>query len=234
MSLPTMVSPTFDVKLPSTGETITFRPFTVKEEKVLLMALEANDQKDSIRAIRQIFENCIQTDIKFEQLAFFDFEYLFLMLRAKSVGETINLQVKHGEGSDCDQETVPVSVNLEEVRVEVPDRKTRVIELTDQVAVKFKYPTIDMVQNIETTNAESMISLMAKCIEVVTLNDDVYADFTHEEAVTFIESVNRDQFKKMTAFFENLPSLQHTVKIKCPKCGEEDTMQIRGLQSFFT
>lgn len=231
MALPSIATPEFSTTIPSTGEEITYRPFLVKEEKILLMALEGGDQKEITRSIIVLLKNCILTEnIAVEKLATFDIEYLFLKLRGKSVGEVVELKIGHQEG-ECNHQS-DVSINLDEIKVtgEVQDGK---IMITDDIGVKLHYPTIDGTLTVDTDNADSMFGLVTDCIEYIYDSNEVYNDFTQQELQNWVDQLNQAQFKKITDFFQSMPSLSHKVEWKCKKCGEQDSILLEGLQSFF-
>ena len=231
MALPSISTPEFQTRIPSSGQEITYRPFLVKEEKILLMALEGGDQREITRSIIKLLRNCILTeDVDAEKLSTFDVEFLFLKLRGKSVGEVIELKIGHTE-SECTH-TTDISVNLDaiEVQGEVSDGK---IMLTDQVGVKLAYPTIDSTLGVDTDSADSMFDMITDCIEYIYDQEEVYSDFTKEELQNWVDQLNQSQFKKITDFFQDMPKLSHKVEWTCEKCGEKDSILLEGLQSFF-
>lgn len=232
MALPSISTPEFKTHIPSTGKEITYRPFLVKEEKVLLMAMEGKDQTEITNSIVKLLSNCIiSEEIKVQELATFDIEYLFLKLRGKSVGEVIELKISHPEG-DCMHKT-DIKINLDDINVtgDISDGK---IMLTDDVGVKLKYPTISTTIGVDTENADSLFNLVIDCIEFIYDKEEVYTDFTRDELNAWVDTLNQAQFKKITEFFQSMPSLKHEIKWKCEKCGKEDKMVLEGLQSFFT
>jgi hypothetical protein len=231
MALPTISLPSFETKIPSTKKKIKFRPFLVKEEKVLLMALEGKDKREIANAIYDVLDDCIITkNVDVRKLPTFDIEYLFLMLRSKSVGEEITFTMSHGEGIECDHKT-EVSVNLNEVQVEGKILDGNIM-LTDTVGIKMHYPTIDAIDNLK-EDTDAILSVLASCIDVVFDDDDVYEDFTHDEMIEWLGNLNTSQFEKINEFFSNSPKLSHTIKWKCPKCGQDDEVTIEGLYNFF-
>jgi hypothetical protein len=196
------------------------------------MALEGNDQTEITRSIIKLLKNCILTEgVDVSNLATFDVEYLFLKLRGKSVGEVIDLKIGHAE-SECTHRS-DVSINLDDIEIqgEVSDGK---IMLTDTVGVKMHYPNIDSTIGVNTDSADSMFGLVTDCIEYIYDETEVYSEFTKQELQDWVEGLNQAQFKKITEFFQNMPSLYHEVKWTCQKCGESDTVRLEGLQSFFT
>lgn len=232
MSLPLITTPTFTDIVPSTKEEIEFRPFLVKEEKVLLMALESEDEKDAIRAIEQIFNNCIKNDIDVKQLASFDFEYLMLKLRAKSVGETIELRFRHDE-NDCGHVN-DVTINLDDINVQFTDGHSNKVMITDKIGIVMKYPTIQTVRNIDEITIDNIFKVFMNCVDYIFDDETVYNEYSKNELRAFLENLNQAQFEKISNFFETMPKLKHEINFKCSKCGEMVTTEVEGLQSFFT
>lgn len=232
MALPSISTPEFKTKIPSTGEEITYRPFLVKEEKILLMALEGQDANEIQNAVLNILSNCILTPVEVERLAVFDVEYLFLQLRGKSVGEVIELKVGH-TNSECLHKT-DVSLIIDDIKVvgEVSEPK---IMLTEEVGVVMRYPNIsDLTRATGKDDAETLFKLINRCVDYVFDAENVYNDFSESEIENWINSLNQTQFQKIVEFFQSSPKLEHEVKWKCEKCGEEDSVKLEGLQSFFT
>ena len=234
MSLPQLVSPEFTTEIPSTKQKIKFRPFLVKEEKILLMASEGNDPAEMQRAVKSILSNCILTKIDVSNLATFDIVYLFLKLRGKSVGEEIELLMKHSSKSECKHQTT-VKMNLDDIKIvgKVSDGK---IMLDDKIGVKLKYPTFDEVAKMSEnqSNTEIIYKTMAMLIEYVYTEEEVYNDFTDEEMEEWITKLNQKQFAKITDFLADMPKLSQKVEWTCSKCEEKDTVVLEGLQAFFT
>lgn len=231
MALPSLSTPEFQTVIPSTGETIAYRPFLVKEEKILLMAMEGNDQKEIEIAIKKILSNCILQDIDVNKLAMFDMEYLFLQLRGKSVGEVINLSVTHID-SECKHRT-DIKVNIDDIKVQNINQEKKVM-LTDDVGVMMKYPTMQEAMGVSGENTEAVFEILSKSVDYVFDAENVYNDFTEAEIVEWINGLNQTQFQKILAFFESMPKLSHEVFWKCKECKEEDTITLEGIQSFFT
>lgn len=231
MALPSLSTPEFQTVIPSTGETIAYRPFLVKEEKILLMAMEGNDQKEIEIAIKKILSNCILQDIDVNKLAMFDMEYLFLQLRGKSVGEVIDLSVTHID-SECKHRT-DIKVNIDDIKVQNINQEKKVM-LTDDVGVMMKYPTMQEAMGVSGENTEAVFEILSKSVDYVFDAENVYNDFTEAEIVEWINGLNQTQFQKILAFFESMPKLSHEVSWKCKECKEEDTITLEGIQSFFT
>ncbi len=232
MAIPSISAPEFTTTLPSTGQEITYRPFLVKEEKILLMALEGEDTKEINSAILKILKNCIISDVDADKFSTFDVEYLFLRLRGKSVGEKVELKIGHSHDK-CAYRT-EIEVDLDEVQLagEIKDGKTM---LTDTIGVKLRYPALrDIKAGPKQDAADAMYDMITNCIEYIYDAEEVYADFTKKEMQDWIGTLNSAQFKKVTQFFEDMPKLSHTITWTCPECGEEDTIVLEGLDSFFT
>lgn len=232
MALPLVTTPDFITTIPSTGQEIAYRPFLVKEEKLLLMAMEGDDDTEIQRAIVKILSECILTEgIDVGKLAVFDVEFLFLKLRGKSVGEVVDVKLGH-RGSTCTAKT-EVSINLEEIKVQgdVSDGK---IQITEEIGAVLHYPSISDATANDTTSADGMFRMIASCIDYIYDSENVYNEFTTDEMVEWLGGLNQDQFQKITAFFENLPKLSHDITFTCTKCGETETVTLEGLNSFFT
>lgn len=232
--LPNLNQQSFELNVPSTDEKIKFRPFLVKEEKILLQALESNTLTDIAGAVKTIIENCTFNTIDVDKLPNFDLEYIFLNIRAKSAGEIAKIRVL----SPDDKKTyVETSVDLTKVNVEVDVAHTNKIELTDTAGVIMTYPTLDLFirHNYEKPTADDFLRLFAECILQVYNGDDVYdyADTTEKERIEFLENLTKDQFDKVKQFFETMPKLKHKVKFKNPTTNKNNTVVLEGLRSFF-
>src|SRR6056300_953333 len=195
MSLPSLGTPEFHTTIPSTGQEIAYRPFLVKEEKILLMAMEGEDDREIQHAILTILEDCIITDVDVNKLAVFDIEYLFLKLRGKSVGEMIDLKISHTE-SDCDHKT-EIRINLDDINVQgdITDGK---VQLTDDIGAKLRYPTIADATRYDSGSPEGMFKMIASCVEFIYDQNNVYQDFTVDEMVEWIGGLNQSAFQKVT------------------------------------
>ena len=229
--LPSIATPEFETTIPSSGQKIKFRPFLVKEEKILYFALESGEQNEMISAIKKIFENCILSEFNFDKLSYFDFEYIFLMLRAKSVGESIELSLTHNV-ENCGHVN-SLAINIEDIKMQTNENHNDKFMLNDDIGIKMKYPTIDTMGMIQDQSSNSF-DLVRNSIDFVYDNENVYDEFSDEEADAFLESLSKTQFEKITQFFETMPKLRHEVKYKCGKCNKEETVLLEGLQSFFT
>ena len=235
MALPTMDLPTYELEIPSTKKKIKYRPFLVKEEKVLLLALESEDEKNIKNAVVGLLKACIQSRVKVENLATFDLEYIFLNIRAVSVGEIVEMNVTC---QDDDETQVRYNLNLTDVNVIFPEGHTNKIMLTDTTGVVMKYPSIDgFVQGQFSGVGKDfdVIDAVAASIDQIFQGEDVYDESTttKKEFVQFVESLTNEQLEKIQAFFETSPRLEHTFKVPNPNTGVESEYTLRGLQSFF-
>jgi hypothetical protein len=223
------------LRLPSTDQLIKYRPFLVKEEKVLLMAMESEDENQMINAVKTILKNCIISKIKVDDLAVFDIEYLFLNIRAKSVGEQIDLNITCPDDGET---TVPLELNVEDIKVQKFEDHSRIISLNDTISVVMKYPSMEMfVKTNFTANAktEDVFEIAASCIEQVVEGEDVYEtkSFSKKEINEFLDSLDTAQFLLIQKFFETMPKLSHTVKVTNPVTNVESDVVLEGLASFF-
>ena len=238
MPLPKIATPTYELELPSTGETIKYRPFLVKEEKLLVLALESEDTKQITTAIKAVLKSCIQTKgIKVENLPTFDIEYLFLHIRGKSVGEELEVNVICPD----DEETqVKVKINLDSIEIEKNEDHDNQIKLDDNLMMEMKYPSLEeFIKNNfdfkQTNQMDQSFALIGSCIDKIYNEEEVWAtaDCTKKEVNDFLEQMNSSQFKEIEAFFETMPKLSHTIKIKNPKTTVESDVVLEGLASFF-
>ena len=238
MPLPKIATPTYELELPSTGKTISYRPFLVKEEKVLVIALESEDNKQITTAIKAVLKNCIITKgIKVERLPTFDIEYLFLNIRGKSVGEELEVNIIC---PDDETTEVPVTINLDEIKVEKSEDHSNKIKIDSSIMMELKYPSLDeFIKNNfdfkEGNQMEQSFDLIASCIDKVYTEDEVWAsaDCTKKEMKDFLEQMNSSQFKEIEKFFETMPKLSHTIKVTNPKTKVESDVVLEGLASFF-
>ena len=239
MTLPKIEVPTFEMIIPSTEKKVKYRPFLVKEEKVLLMALEGNDQKEIANAIKQTIKTCCLEDINVNELAPFDIEYFFLKLRTKSIGDTIDLtyvcQNKKGK-ADC-KNTIEFSVNVDKVEVIKNPKHTTKIDLTDTVGVIMKYPDVEetLAQNLDETDIEEMFNLITTCMDSIYDEATTYKmkDTDQTETKEFLDGLTQAQFMKIRDFFETMPKLKYETTLLCDKCKGKNKVEIEGLQNFF-
>jgi hypothetical protein len=240
MPLPKPTTPTYELILPSTEKTIKYRPFLVKEEKILLLALETKDTKVITNAIKQILKECIITKgIKVEELPTFDIEYIFLNVRGKSVGEGIDLIVT----CEDDGETqVPVTVFIDEIQVQKNPEHSTDIKLDDNLVLRMKYPSLDrfIKDNFDfsmddASMLDKSFDIVTSCMDMVFNQEDTWSaqDCTKKELIEFIEGLNSQQFKKIDTFFQTMPKLSHTFTVVNPKTKKENEVTLEGLTSFF-
>ena len=238
MPLPKIATPTYELELPSTEQTVKYRPFLVKEEKLLVLALETEDTKQITTAIKTVLKSCVLTKgIKVEQLPTFDIEYLFLNIRGKSVGEELEVKVIC---PDDEKTEVPITIDLDEVKVQKSEGHNNQLKLDDTLMMEMRYPSLDQfIKNNFDFGAEPGIDqsfeLIASCIDKIYSEDEVWAtaDCTKKEVKEFLESMNSSQFKDIEKFFETMPKLSHTIKVKNPKTKVESVVVLEGLASFF-
>lgn len=198
------------------------------------MAMEGRDTNEITNAVLTLLENCILSDIDVSALATFDIEYLFLKLRGKSVGESIQVKVSHEDKTACQSRT-DVTINLDDIQV-VGDIADGKIMLTDDIGVKLIYPTFEVLRQASDmlSDQDTAFDIMLECVEFIFDKDNVYTDFSRPELKEWFEGLNQNQFAKVTSYFEGIPKLSHEVKWKCKDCGETETVKLEGLQSFFT
>ena len=238
MPLPKIAAPTYKLECPSTGEEISYRPFLVKEDKVLVNALGSEDNTQISNAMKTVSKNCILTKgVKVESLPTFDIEYLFLNIRGKSVGEEIEVNVIC---PDDEATQVPVTIDLDDIQVQKNDDHTNKIKLDDTLMMEMKYPSLDefIKNNFDFNDENSMdqsFNLIASCVNNIFSEDEVWAaeDCTKKEIKEFLEQMNSAQFKDIEKFFETMPKLSHTIKVTNPKTKVESEVVLEGLASFF-
>jgi len=238
MPLPKISTPTYELELPSTGQTIKYRPFLVREEKLLVLALESEDSKQITTAIKTVIKNCIETkNIKVESLPTFDIEYLFLNIRGKSVGEEIEVNIIC---PDDEETSVAVTINIDEIQVEKNPEHKKQIKVDDSIMMEMKYPSLDQFikNNFDFTGnnaVDQSFDLIASCVDKIYTEDEVWtaADVTKKEITEFLDQMNTSQFKQIESFFETMPKLSHTIKVTNPKTEVESEVVLEGLSSFF-
>ena len=236
MALPKLNTPTYELEVPSTDEKIKYRPFLVKEEKILLMAMESKDNTQIVNAVKDIVTSCTFEKVNVSKMPMFDMEYIFLQIRSKSVGEVSKLKVLCPD----DKKTyASVELDLTKVEVQVGDDHTNKIELTDDMGMIMTYPTIDsfLESGIEKIDATNMLDVIGSCVLQIyeEKGEKVYEakDQTKKELTDFIESMNSGQFKKLQSFFDTMPKLKHELKVKNPKTKKESKVTLTGLNDFF-
>ena len=238
MPLPKVTAPTFELNLLSTNKPIKYRPFLVKEEKVLVIALESEDNKQITTAIKAVLKNCILTKgIKVELLPTFDIEFLFLNIRGKSVGEELEVNIICPDDGETE---VPVTINLDDIEIKKDEKHTTKIKLDNTIMMEMKYPSLDQFikNNFDFNDKNAMdqsFDLIATSIDKIYTEDEVWAtaDCTKKEVKEFLESMNSSQFKAIESFFETMPKLSHTIKVTNPKTKVEGEVVLEGLASFF-
>ena len=233
MPLPKLSIPEYELEMPITGKKVSYRPFLVKEEKLLYLAMESQDNKQMVKAVKTIIKNCTDLKTGVDKLATFEIEYIFLRIRAKAVGEISEFKMT---APDDDKTQIEVQVPLEEVEVFVPEGHDKKIVLDDNVGVIMKYPSLDafIQQNMsDNPSVDDIFELAASCIDQVYDEEEVYDSFSHKEALEFLENLNSDQFGKIQAFFETMPKLSHTIEVWNPKTKVKSEVVLEGLASFF-
>lgn len=248
MPLPIVVTSQYELILPSTEKVIKFRPFLVKEEKVLLEAVESKNETQIMNAMKQILKSCIITKgIKVEELPSFDIEYLFLNVRAKSAGENLDLIITCGDDGETQ---VPVTIFIDEIKVQKKPEHSIDIPLDDKTTLRMKYPSLKQfventfdfnsmnegVENKTIENINKSFEIIHSCMDVIFTSDSSYAvsDCTQKEIFDFLDGLTSSQFKKIEQFFETMPTLTHTIVVTNPKTKVENTVTLKGLTSFFT
>ena len=239
MPLPKISTPTYELVLPSTGKKIKYRPFLVREEKILILALESEDEKQIANAIKNTLKECIQTrGVKVENLPTFDIEYLFLNIRGKSVGESVDLIVTCPDDGET---TVPVKVYIDEIEVVKDKEHTPDIDLDGSLTLRMKYPSLDQFvsANFNFDDAEEDLDktfeIIGSCIDVIFNEEDAWStsDVTKKELLSWMDGLNSSQFKEIEKFFTTMPKLSHTIKVTNPNTKVENEVVLEGLQSFF-
>ena len=240
MPLPKINTPTYELTLPSTGKKIKYRPFLVREEKILIMAMESEDMKDITNSIVQILSDCILTEnVKVESLATFDIEYLFLNVRARSVGETVDVNITCPDDGETQ---VEMTIDIDSIKIQKTRGHKNIIKLDDNLSMKLRYPSLDQFveNNFETGQVVSEIgqslSMITLCIDMIYNEEETWeaADFSKKELDEFVEQMNTKQFKQIEKFFTTMPKLSHTIAVKNPNTGVESEVVLEGLASFFS
>jgi len=233
MALPRPTRPEYSTTIPSTGKKIKYSPFTVKEEKVLILAAEGGDEDEITNAVINILKACINTTIDIESLALFDIEYLFLKTRAKSAGEKVSVML-----TDPDDETfsTPVDILIDKIGVKKTEGHTNIIDISDDIKLQMKYPDISFfTSGIDVTNFQSSLELIAKCISSIIVEEEVInrVDMEEGEVLEWLEGLTKEQFDKITQFFETMPKLEHKVTAHNTKTDKDFSITLRGLADFF-
>ena len=236
MPLPKIVTPSYELKLPSNGKKISYRPFLVKEEKILILAIESDSLKEISRSIKDILKNCILTKgIKVDELPTFDIEYLFLNIRSRSIGESIELVVTCPDDGET---KVNKTIYIDEIQVKTDDDHNIDIKIDDTYTMRMKYPSLDefIDENFNFDGqSDNSFEIIASCIDMVFSEDEAWeaSDCTKKELTQFVEQLNSAQFKKIEQFFETMPQLSHDIEVENPKTKVKSTVKLEGLASFF-
>lgn len=237
MALPSNTSPVYTLRIPSTQKFIKYRPFLVREEKALLIAQQSEDPEVMINTLKAVIVSCVKDDIDADSLATFDLEYIFTQIRAKSVGEEVELIFPCNFCND-EKARVKISFDLTKIEVLTPNNHQKKIELYNEVGVVMKYPSINVIQSIESLNTsdiDAVFSVVAKCIDYVYDGDEIFyaKEQTQKELEEFLNNLTSDQFAKIQMFFETMPKMRQEVKYTCPCCAAENHTVLEGLAAFF-
>ena len=234
MALPKLDTPTYTLELPSTGEKIKYRPFLVKEQKSLMILQEGDtDKKNVYDALTTVMENCTFNNVQVDKMPVFDFEYVFLKIRCKSVGETAELKILC---PDDDETRVPVKVNLDEIDVQVTEEHVDTVQVTDKISIVLRWPTVKDVSDLDSDDiVDGTMTLLNKCITEITDGDTIHrrSDFNDKELSEFVDSLPTDTFEDIGKFFQTMPKLLHVIKVKNPKTNVESEVVVEGIDNFF-
>ena len=242
MALPKITVMKHELTLPSSGEKITFRPFLVKEEKILMMALQSGEAKDMVKGLKEIINNCVDKDLKVDTLPPFDLEYIFLQLRTRSVGEVIpiNYSIPEEKCKDGKEEcTFNIELNLDDIKIQKNKNHKDLIDLTDSIKLKMKYPDMEAsvaMAGIEGTEmVEKTFDIIGHCIEYIMDGEEMHklTDYTKKEADDFLNSLSTQHFKEIQTFFDTMPKLKHEITAKCKVCGKKNERVLEGMGDFF-
>lgn len=233
--LPKLNAPTYELTVPSTGETVPYRPYLVKEEKILMLALESNDTGQMLRAAKDVIRSCTNDQVRVDSLAMFDIEYIFAKLRSKSVGETATVSIKC---DDCSASN-DVDIDLETVYVDVPDSSHQTIALTDTVGITLRYPSVDVLVKEQSdqnkSEVDKIFDVIISCIDSIYSGDEIFdaREQSRNEIKDFVESLNSQQFNKVREFIDSIPSATADVNFKCVSCSKDNHLELKGLGNFF-
>ena len=243
MALPKIAVMKHELTLPSSGEKITFRPFLVKEEKILMMALQGGEAKDMVRGLKEIINNCVDKDLKVDTLPPFDLEYIFLQLRARSVGDVIPINYSIPEEMCKDGKTeckFEVELNLDDIKVQKNKNHKDLIDLTDTIKLKMGYPSMEASATVAGVEGTAMVDktfdIIGQCIEYIVDGEEMHnlSDYTKKEADDFLNSLSTQHFKEIQTFFDTMPKLKHEITAKCKVCGKENERVLEGMGDFFS
>jgi hypothetical protein len=245
MALPKIDVPVYETKLISSGKTVKYRPFLVKEQKLFLMAAQAADEKETIDVVKQVLNNCIITDIDVDDLPTFDLEHLFMQLRARSVGEVVNLKYNcnntvkddKGEEKSCGS-LVKFDLNILDIKPIIDEKHSSKIEISDKLGIVMKYPTLSLIKdvgNLANEDVDTVLNVIVSCIDYIYDEEQMYyaKDSTKEELLEFIENLQQEDMEKIQLFFTTMPKIAKELDFKCEKCGYEETITVQGIQNFF-
>ena len=231
MPLPEIVTPTYELVVPSTKKKIKYRPFLVKEQKVLIVAMETQDDAQIIEAIRTILKSCINSRIKIDDLALFDIEYIFLQIRARSISEQIELKITCPDDGETE---VNVNFLVDDVNVQFPEGHSNIIKLENDVTIEMRYPNLDYFRKVNFADEElDPYDLVAQCIKNVYIGTESAGSFSFKEAREWVDTLTASQFDKIQEFFNTMPTLRHELKVKNHNTGVDNDIVIEGLVSFF-
>ena len=231
MALPEIATPTYTLTIPSTKKKVKYRPFLVKEQKLLILAMENEDQEQILDAITNTIKACLITKIDMATLALFDIEYLFLQIRARSISEEIEMRVTCGDDGET---TVDVKFMVDDVKVNFPKGHTNIIKLDDNLTIEMQYPDLDYFAKINFMDEKvDEYELVAKCIKRVYVGEDDFTSDSLDESKAWVEGLTNNQFEKIQSFFETMPSLRHVLKVKNPKTKVVNEVVLEGLSDFF-
>lgn len=240
MALPMSNTPIYNLVIPSTGKEFKYRPFLVKEEKALLIAQQSEELQVMVDSLKDVIKSCAKSDLDVDSLATFDLEYIFTQIRAKSVGEQVELIFACDEdhGNDNDKAKVKVNIDLSKIEITKPEGHESNISLFEDVGVTMKYPTMDVIknlQNVDDDNIDEIFNLVSSCIETIYNTDEVFhiKEQTKEEVIEFLNNLTSEQFGKIQNFFQTMPKMTYKVEYDCPICQKKNKQVLEGLQSFF-
>jgi len=234
MALPTVNDIQFFTTVPSTKQEVKFTPFTVKQQKTLLIARESKDEKEITNSVINVIDQCLVDQLDLKKLASFDIQYLFLQIRGKSIGEVIEFKMPHYHNKECNK-PLDLQINIDDVKVVFPENHTNKIEINDTYGVVLRYPSINGYKIIEDekNQVEANLKFVAGSIEMVYDKEKVYDDFTLDEAYNFLMTLTTEQLDKLLEFFKNLPSIDYSIEFDCPHCKQHDQIYFRSLADFF-
>jgi len=239
MALPKIEFPTYVLTLPLSKKEVTFRPFLVKEQKLLMMAMESGDKDSMERAVKQILNNCTLSDLDINKIPLVDVEFFFLNIRARSVGEIVDLKYRCEnlvEGNKCGH-MMEHKVDLLDIKVDGLDKYNDIVKVTDKIGIKFNYPEFSIIEKLNSVESASDVAfeLVAGCVDYVFDDDQMYyaKETTKEEMMAFLQSLSAESFEKIDTYFDSLPSLKKVLNIRCGKCGFDHSITVQGLDGFF-